>query len=208
MVLIQETHWRGSWQFSKRSWHIISSGSQEERGAGVLVMVHQSLCQAKDLRFNEVMPGRLLHVRIPGAETSMDVLSFYQILSLRVALKRDRQQQQRAAKSCDTQAQSNLEFTSATEQFPHCRRLQHATTDRSQACWSLHDFRVPHRSQRFDRLAADVNSTNWWQPTHGPSENRRLTCKAILFAKLTSCLLGPHSHRVQRRAALLTGNLR
>ena len=41
-------------------------------------MVHQSLCQAKDLRFKEVVPGRLLHVRIPGAGTSLDALSSYQ----------------------------------------------------------------------------------------------------------------------------------
>ena len=41
-------------------------------------MVHSSLCQAKDIRFNEVLPGRLLHVRVPGASFSMDVISFYQ----------------------------------------------------------------------------------------------------------------------------------
>ena len=26
LVMIQETHWRGSWQFSKGQWHVISSG--------------------------------------------------------------------------------------------------------------------------------------------------------------------------------------
>ena len=43
-----------------------------------MIMVHSSLCQAKDIRFNEVLPGRLLHVRVPGASFSMDVISFYQ----------------------------------------------------------------------------------------------------------------------------------
>ena len=28
-------------------------------------MVHESLGQSKDLRFNEIVPGRLLHVRVP-----------------------------------------------------------------------------------------------------------------------------------------------
>ena len=41
-------------------------------------MVHHSLCPPKDLRLNEVLPGRLLHVRIPGTETSLDVFSYYQ----------------------------------------------------------------------------------------------------------------------------------
>ena len=45
---------------------IFSSGSQGEKGAGTLVMVHESLSQSKDLRFNETVPGRLVHVRIPG----------------------------------------------------------------------------------------------------------------------------------------------
>ena len=43
-----------------------------------MIMVHSSLCQAKDIRFNEVLPGRLLHVRVPGASFSMDVIAFYQ----------------------------------------------------------------------------------------------------------------------------------
>ena len=78
LVVVQETHWRGSWQFSKSGWHVVSSGSHKEQGAGVLVMVHGSLCKAKDIRFNEILPGRLLHVRIPGESFSLDVLSFYQ----------------------------------------------------------------------------------------------------------------------------------
>ena len=78
IVVVQETHWRGSWQFSKACWHVVSSGTHEEQGAGVMIMVHSSLCQAKDIRFNEVLPGRLLHVRVPGASFSMDVISFYQ----------------------------------------------------------------------------------------------------------------------------------
>ena len=80
IVVVQETHWRGSWQFSKAHWHVVSSGTHEEQGAGVMIMVHSSLCQAKDIRFNEVLPGRLLHVRVPGASFSLDVLSFYQFV--------------------------------------------------------------------------------------------------------------------------------
>ena len=56
IVVVQETHWRGSWQFSKAHWHVVSSGTHAEQGAGVMIMVHSSLCQAKDIRFNEVCP--------------------------------------------------------------------------------------------------------------------------------------------------------
>ncbi|CAE7480731.1 kptA, partial [Symbiodinium necroappetens] len=57
LVVVQETHWRGSWQFSKSCWHVVSSGTHNEQGAGVLIMVHRSLCKAKDVRFNEILPG-------------------------------------------------------------------------------------------------------------------------------------------------------
>ena len=80
LVVVQETHWRGSWQFSKSGWHVVSSGTHNEQGAGVLIMVHGSLCKAKDIRFNEILPGRLLHVRIPGEKFSLDVISFYQFV--------------------------------------------------------------------------------------------------------------------------------
>ena len=61
IVSIPGMHWRGSWQFSNGAWHIVSSGSHNEKGAGVLIMVHNSLCKAKDLRFNQLLSGRLLH---------------------------------------------------------------------------------------------------------------------------------------------------
>ena len=80
IVVVQETHWRGSWQFSNSCWHVVSSGTHNEQGAGVLIMVHGSLCKAKDIRLNEILPGRLLHVRIPGESFSLDVISFYQFV--------------------------------------------------------------------------------------------------------------------------------
>ena len=49
---------------------MVSSGSFiNEKGAGVLIMVHSSLCNCKDLRFNEVIPGRLLHTFESPART-------------------------------------------------------------------------------------------------------------------------------------------
>ena len=81
LIVVQEIHWRGSWQFSKSCWHVVSCGTHNEQGAGViLIMVHNSLCQAKDIRFNEVLPGRLLHVRVPGDSFSTDAISFYQFV--------------------------------------------------------------------------------------------------------------------------------
>ena len=78
LVAIQETHWRGSWQFSRDGWNVVSSGSLGEKGAGVLIMVHSTLCKQQEIRFNEILPGRVLHVRIPGKSFSLDAISCYQ----------------------------------------------------------------------------------------------------------------------------------
>ena len=77
LVAIQETHWRGSWQFSRDGWNVVSSGSLGEKGAGVLIMVHSTLCKQQEIRFNEILPGRVLHVRIPGKSFSLDAISCY-----------------------------------------------------------------------------------------------------------------------------------
>ena len=97
LVLVQETHWRGSWKFSKAHWHIVSSGSHGEQGAGVMIMVHDSLCRAKNIRFNEVLPGRLLHVRVPGASFSIDAVSFSQYVWRSKQTVTQSQEQRRAA---------------------------------------------------------------------------------------------------------------
>ena len=78
VVVLQETHWRGTSQFTRDDWHVISSGSNGEKGAGVAVLVRKSLCRASSLRYNEVLPGRVLHARIPGEQVSLDVVSVYQ----------------------------------------------------------------------------------------------------------------------------------
>ena len=107
LVVVQETHWRGSWQFSQSGWHVVSSGTHKEQGAGVLIMVHSSLCKAKDIRFNEIMPGRLLHVRIPGESFSLDIISFYQFVwrSKQTLTQNQEQRKEALAKLSQTIAQ-------------------------------------------------------------------------------------------------------
>ena len=80
LVILQETHWRGVSQFTRDCWHVISSGSNGEKGAGVAVMVRKTLCQTQSLRYTEVQPGRILHVRVPGETVSLDIISVYQFV--------------------------------------------------------------------------------------------------------------------------------
>ena len=73
-----------------------------------MIMVHSSLCQAKDIRFNEVLPGRLLHVRVPGASFSMDVISFYQYVWRSKQTLTQNQEQRKSALDCLSKTVSSL----------------------------------------------------------------------------------------------------
>ena len=78
VILLQETHWRGSSQFETAEWVVVGTGTTGDRAAGVAVLVRRALAPASLIRFHEVVPGRLLHVRIPLAHNSLDVVCVYQ----------------------------------------------------------------------------------------------------------------------------------
>ena len=82
-------------EFTRDHWHVISSGSTSEKGAGVAVLVRETICQAQSIRYTEVIPGRALHIRIPGEQFSLDVICAYQLVwrsqSTAIANKNQRQ---------------------------------------------------------------------------------------------------------------------
>ena len=95
LVILQETHWTGVSQFTTDCWHVISSGSSGEKGAGAAILVKKTLCKAQSIRHTEVVPGRILHVRVPGADVSLDVISVHQFVrrsSIMTEAKKSRRQ--------------------------------------------------------------------------------------------------------------------
>ena len=78
VVLLQETHWRTTQEFSSQGWHVINSGNADEVSSGVAIMIRSDLARGTDLRYNVVVPGRVLHVRVKGKHTDMDLISCYQ----------------------------------------------------------------------------------------------------------------------------------
>ena len=138
IVLVQETHWRGSWQLSKARWHVVSSGTHEEQGAGVMIMVHDSLCRARDIRFNEILPERLMHLRVPGASFPIDVLP---ITSLSGALSRLLRNIRSNVEQHWTACPRQLALF--REHLDSSRGLQHVSPDGQEVRRALH-----HRSQQ------------------------------------------------------------
>ena len=78
LVSLQETHWSTKSMYSKGNWHIVTSSVPEGRKAGVMTMVHKSLCTLSDIRAIELVQGRLQQVRLPWQNSHIHVITGYQ----------------------------------------------------------------------------------------------------------------------------------
>ena len=85
IVCLQETHWKHSSEYSTQGWHVITSSCPSEfRSGGLMVMISHALvpaAQAHRLAFQEVLVGRLIHVRIHLGDQAVDVVNTYQSVS-------------------------------------------------------------------------------------------------------------------------------
>ena len=85
IVLLQETHYglgKTATEYKIPGWSVISSPDPQHRWAGVAIYVSEKLACHSEVRFQELVPGRLLHVRIPignnNQRTHLDIINFYQ----------------------------------------------------------------------------------------------------------------------------------
>ena len=76
---IQETHWSFSSTWSTDSFHCIHSGATKKGTAGVLTLIRKDLCKSTQIKFQHVVPGRLLLVRFPMGQTFLNLINVYQI---------------------------------------------------------------------------------------------------------------------------------
>lgn len=78
VAVLTETRWSFTSTWQDSGWHHIHSADPTQRGSGVLVLVSRTLCAEQDLRWHEVIPGRLVHVRFLNGTRNIDVLGCYQ----------------------------------------------------------------------------------------------------------------------------------
>ena len=76
-ITLQETHWQFTSEWSQSQYHCIHSG-YSSRQAGILCMISKRVCQAHQLSWTEIEPGRLVHIRIHGKTRSVDFIAIYQ----------------------------------------------------------------------------------------------------------------------------------
>ena len=78
VIMIQETHWRFSSQFSLPKYHALHSGTADHRHQGCLMLIHKRCCKAEDVRWSPTVGGHLLHVRFPKKQKHIDIVNLYQ----------------------------------------------------------------------------------------------------------------------------------
>lgn len=77
IVLIQETHWQFSSEWTQSHYYCMHSGISS-RQAGLLTMISKRIVQQHGISWNETVKGRVLHVRIHGTSKGCDVINVYQ----------------------------------------------------------------------------------------------------------------------------------
>ena len=81
VAIILESKWQECLEFTTGPWSCIHSGCKSRKQAGVLILVHQHITQPSRIRFEHVLQGRLLHVRVPlpGRDARhLHILGIYQ----------------------------------------------------------------------------------------------------------------------------------
>ena len=76
ILVVQESHWPSSSEFSTKYWHCVHSGSSSSQG-GILFMIAKSLASRDRIRYLEHIPGRVVHLRV-DTSPAIDVLGLYQ----------------------------------------------------------------------------------------------------------------------------------
>ena len=76
LVCVQETHWPDSCEYQNPAWTFVHSGSGTSE-AGVLFAVSKRLVHSSQVRYTELIPGRVVHLRLE-TQPPIDVLGIYQ----------------------------------------------------------------------------------------------------------------------------------
>ena len=78
VIMLQETHWSRSMEWSSEDWHFCHSASLKANTAGVLIGVRATLARPDTISWKELLPGRLMQMRCYCNQQHMDLVCAYQ----------------------------------------------------------------------------------------------------------------------------------
>ena len=83
VITLIETRWTYTGEWLDPEWIHIHSGHPASRGNGILTLISRRLCSDRDIRWQEVDIGRLVHIRIPTPGRPLDLICGYQHVDTR-----------------------------------------------------------------------------------------------------------------------------
>ena len=81
IVCLQEVHFglgKESSSWASAGWRFVTTIDASTRYQGVAILVRESLCKTGEMHYQEIIPGRLLHVRVAQEHHSLDLIGIYQ----------------------------------------------------------------------------------------------------------------------------------
>ena len=80
IVLVQETKLRADSEYVTPNWICVGSGTESQKQAGVMILIRKTITNAREVRHDAIIPGRLLRVRFPLGNDGckLSVLCAYQ----------------------------------------------------------------------------------------------------------------------------------
>ena len=78
VVFLVETRWQYTQEWQDQHWNCIHSGGTDSRSSGIMCLISRRLARLQQIRWIDVVPGRLLHVQLQFKGRSIDVLGCYQ----------------------------------------------------------------------------------------------------------------------------------
>ena len=176
VAVLTETHWTMDEEWITDRFHIIHSGFSTpqsfDRSSGIMVAISKKLCEAHQIAWTSIYPGRLLHCKIHCNSRPIDIIGIYQYVWTGSVMQTQRRQQlwELTHKTLDDLAKRNTlcflgDFNCSLRAIPRLVGTDHYV---DQAGLKM---RGPqHGDQfRFAQLIKDLNlvGLNTWNATLG-----------------------------------------
>ena len=178
IVILTETHWTFEDEWMTQNYHIIHSGlpnaSAFDRSSGILIAISKKLCEAYQLAWTSLQPGRLVHCRIHCHPRPIDIVGIYRYVWNGSVLQSQRRKQlwDLAHNTVDKLAKRNTlcllgDFNCSLDSIPRLVGTSHYMDQTGKK------MQGPQHGDmlQFQRLIRDLNlvGLNTWTPSQGPT---------------------------------------
>ena len=80
LIVLLESRWSFTSKWSDPNWHALHSGTSEDAADGVLVLFNARSIQASQIGSIDLLPGRLVHVRVHYRQRACDLICRYNFM--------------------------------------------------------------------------------------------------------------------------------